>query len=38
MAFIALASAAIFARAGTSVSKIWNSANTVLSDAVVAAS
>jgi len=33
MAFIALASAAIFIGAGTSVSKIWNTASTQLSAA-----
>jgi Flp pilus assembly pilin Flp len=38
MAFIALASAAIFVSAGTSVNKIWNSASTQLSDAAVTAS
>ena len=38
MAFIALGSAAIFVHAGTSVNKVWNSANTVLSDAVIVAS
>ena len=38
MAFIALASAAIFVRAGSSVNKIWSNANGVLSQAVVAGS
>jgi Flp pilus assembly pilin Flp len=38
MAFIALASAAIFSRAGSSVNKIWGNANGVLSQAVVAGS
>jgi len=38
MAFIALASAAIFINAGTSVSGIWKSASTQLSNAAVAAS
>lgn len=33
MAFIALASAAIFVNAGTSVNKIWNTASTQLSSA-----
>ena len=33
MAFIALASAAIFISAGTSVSKIWSTANSQLSTA-----
>ena len=33
MAFIALASAAIFINAGTSVSKIWSTASTNLSTA-----
>jgi Flp pilus assembly pilin Flp len=33
MAFIALASAAIFVSAGTSVNKIWNSASSQLSNA-----
>lgn len=37
MAFIALASAAIFSAAGTSVSKIWSSAGTNLSNAAAAA-
>jgi len=37
MAFIALASAAIFISAGTSVSKIWSSASTQLSNAATAA-
>ena len=38
MAFIALASAAVFTHAGASVNKVWGSANTVLSNAVIAAS
>jgi pilus assembly protein Flp/PilA len=38
MAFIALASAAIFVNAGTSVNKIWNSASTQLANAATAAS
>ncbi len=39
MAFIALCSAAVFIHAGSSVNKVWGSANSVLSNAeVVAAS
>jgi Flp pilus assembly pilin Flp len=38
MAFIALASAAIFVNAGTSVSGIWTSASKQLSNAAVSAS
>ena len=38
MAFIALTSAAIFINAGESVNSIWQSGNTQLSNAVVAAS
>jgi len=38
MAFIALASAAIFINAGQSVNTIWKSASTQLSNAAVAAS
>jgi Flp pilus assembly pilin Flp len=38
MAFVALASAALFINAGTSVSKIWSSANAQLSSAATAAS
>jgi Flp pilus assembly pilin Flp len=38
MAFVALASAAIFVSAGTSVSSIWGSASTQLSNAAVSAS
>lgn len=38
MAFIALASAAIFVQAGTSVNSIWKSASTQLSNAAVSAS
>ncbi len=38
MAFIALASAAIFVNAGGSIAGIWNSGNTQLSSAAVAAS
>jgi Flp pilus assembly pilin Flp len=38
MAFIALASAAVFINAGSSVSKIWQSANASLSNAAAAAS
>ena len=37
MAFIALASAAIFIQAGTSISGIWGSANTQLAGAANAA-
>ncbi|HEX4274338.1 MAG TPA: Flp family type IVb pilin [Bryobacteraceae bacterium] len=38
MAFIALASAAIFVNAGKSISTIWGSANTQLSNAALSAS
>ena len=38
MAFIALASAAIFAKAGSSVNGIWGTANTTLHNALVASS
>jgi len=38
MAFIALASAAIFVNAGKSVSSIWGSASTQLSNAALSAS
>ncbi len=38
MAFIALASAAIFTSAGTSVNSIWKSASSQLSNAAVSAS
>ena len=38
MAFIALASAAIFTQAGNSVSSIWKSGSTQLSNAAVQAS
>lgn len=38
LAFVALASAALFINAGSSVSKIWSSANTQLSTAASAAS
>jgi Flp pilus assembly pilin Flp len=38
MAFIALASAAIFVQAGTSVNAIWKTASTQLSNAAVTAS
>lgn len=38
MAFIALASAAIFVNAGTSVNAIWKSASTQLSNAAASAS
>ena len=38
VAFIALTSAAIFINAGGSVNSIWQSTNTLLSDAAVAAS
>jgi Flp pilus assembly pilin Flp len=37
MAFIALGSAAVFTHAGSSVNKVWNSAGTVLSNAVAVA-
>ncbi|HVV45718.1 MAG TPA: Flp family type IVb pilin [Bryobacteraceae bacterium] len=36
MAFIALASAAVFVNAGNSVSQIWSSASTQLSNAATA--
>jgi Flp pilus assembly pilin Flp len=38
MAFVALASAAIFVSAGTSISSIWGSANGQLSNAALSAS
>ncbi len=38
MAFVALASAAIFVSAGQSISTIWGSASTQLSNAAVSAS
>jgi Flp pilus assembly pilin Flp len=38
MAFIALASAAVFVSAGTSISGIWGSTSTQLSNAATAAS
>ncbi|MGA3077281.1 MAG: hypothetical protein ABSG56_26815 [Bryobacteraceae bacterium] len=38
MAFVALASAALFINAGTSVSKIWQTANNQLSTAAASAS
>ena len=38
MAFIALASAAIFTQVGSSVNSIWKSGKNVLSNAAVAAS
>lgn len=38
MAFIALASAAIFVNAGTSVNSIWKNASNQLSNAAVSAS
>jgi Flp pilus assembly pilin Flp len=38
MAFVALASAALFISSGTSVSKIWSSTNTQLASAASAAS
>jgi Flp pilus assembly pilin Flp len=38
MAFIALASAAIFVNAGTSIKTIWGSASTQLSNAATGAS
>jgi Flp pilus assembly pilin Flp len=38
MAFIALASAAVFVNAGKSISTIWGSTSTQLSNAAVAAS
>jgi len=38
MAFIALASAAIFVNAGKSISSIWGSASTQLSNAALSAS
>jgi Flp pilus assembly pilin Flp len=37
MAFVALASAALFTNAGTSVSKIWSVSNSTLSTAVLKA-
>ena len=37
MAFVALASAALFINAGTSVSKIWQTANNQLSTAAASA-
>jgi len=37
MAFVALASAALFASSGSSVSKIWSTTNTTLSTAAVKA-
>ena len=37
MAFVALASAALFASAGSSVSKVWSTTNTTLSTAAVKA-
>ena len=38
MAFVALASAALFVSAGTNVSKVWSINNTTLSTAAVKAS
>jgi len=38
MAFVALASAAIFVSAGTSISSIWGTASNQLSNAAAAAS
>ncbi len=38
MAFVALASAALFISSGASISAIWSSSNTELSSAVTAAS
>jgi len=38
MAFVALASAALFIGAGTSINKIWTTANTQLSNAASSAS
>jgi Flp pilus assembly pilin Flp len=38
MAFVALASAAIFVSTGSSISAIWGTTNTQLSNAAVAAS
>jgi Flp pilus assembly pilin Flp len=38
MAFVALASAALFTTSGSSVSKIWSSSNSTLSTAAVRAS
>jgi Flp pilus assembly pilin Flp len=38
MAFVALASAALFITSGTSVSKIWSTTNTQLSEAASTAS
>ncbi|MGD0359418.1 MAG: Flp family type IVb pilin [Bryobacteraceae bacterium] len=37
LAFVALSSAALFTNAGTSVSKVWSSANTTLSTAALKA-
>jgi Flp pilus assembly pilin Flp len=38
MAFIGLVAVGIFAKAGTSTSTVWTSANTVLHNAAIAAS
>jgi len=38
LAFVALASASLFLSAGTSISTIWGSANTQLSNAALSAS
>jgi hypothetical protein len=38
MAFVALASAALFIQAGSSVSKIWSTSNSTLKAAATAAS
>jgi Flp pilus assembly pilin Flp len=38
MAFVALASAAVFVSAGSSISSIWGSASTQLSNAALSAS
>jgi Flp pilus assembly pilin Flp len=38
LAFVALASATLFTKAGTSVGKIWNAASNNLSNAAVASS
>ena len=38
LAFVALASAALFIGAGGSISKIWNTANTQLTNAATSAS
>jgi Flp pilus assembly pilin Flp len=35
LAFVALASAALFTNVGTSVSKVWSSSNSVLSNAAL---